>query len=296
MCPDGTSSKFWFRNICEKIKSDLQNRSKREIAMLHFFWDTLYLSWGRSFAFKCNLIICCALLAAHCRIFFNGIHSGVPVQVLVLITWAPSRRKLATQFGTASNPIWANMGGRDTINFVTTFIGKYAFWPLSDNTELSMFLSVAICLYLFYLFLSLLSLFLSVLSVAICLYLFYLFFYLCFYLFYRFLSVSICFYLFWSVSICFCLFYLFLSVFFCFICFYLFSYFYISLNCFQRPCWFGFIRAERWQIKRYTNTPLWNTINNDKHVGVPASTLILTWKDRQTCSYKYWDGIMSIKG
>ena len=138
MCPDGTSSKFWFRNICEKIKSDLQNRSKREIAMLHFFWDTLYLSWGRSFAFKCNLIICCVLLAAHCRIFFNGIHSGVPVQVLALITWAPSRRKLATQFGTASNPIWANMEGRDTIDFVTTCIGKYAFWPISDNTELSM--------------------------------------------------------------------------------------------------------------------------------------------------------------
>ena len=37
MCPGGTSSKFRFQNTCGKAKSDLQNRFKREIAMLHFF-------------------------------------------------------------------------------------------------------------------------------------------------------------------------------------------------------------------------------------------------------------------
>ena len=37
MCPDGTNSKFWFRNTCGKVKLDLKNKSKREIAMLHFF-------------------------------------------------------------------------------------------------------------------------------------------------------------------------------------------------------------------------------------------------------------------
>ena len=44
MWPDGTSSIFWFRNTCGNVKLDLWNRSKQEIAMLHFFWDTLYNS------------------------------------------------------------------------------------------------------------------------------------------------------------------------------------------------------------------------------------------------------------
>ena len=35
-CLDGTRSKFWFLNTCEKAKSDLWNRFKLKIAMFHF--------------------------------------------------------------------------------------------------------------------------------------------------------------------------------------------------------------------------------------------------------------------
>ena len=50
-------------------------------------------------SFKCYLYICCTLLAAHCRTFFNRIHWGVSVQVLVLITWGPAGRREPNQFG-----------------------------------------------------------------------------------------------------------------------------------------------------------------------------------------------------
>ena len=42
MCSDGTGSKFWFRNTCGKVKSDLYNRFELQYAIRHFFWDTLY--------------------------------------------------------------------------------------------------------------------------------------------------------------------------------------------------------------------------------------------------------------
>ena len=44
-CSDGTGSKFWFQNTCEKVKSNFWNRNKTKFAMLPFFRDTLYSSW-----------------------------------------------------------------------------------------------------------------------------------------------------------------------------------------------------------------------------------------------------------
>ena len=37
MCSDGTGSKFWFRNTCGKVKSDLYNRFEFQNTMGHLF-------------------------------------------------------------------------------------------------------------------------------------------------------------------------------------------------------------------------------------------------------------------
>ena len=54
MCPDRTGSKFWFRNTCGKIKSDLYNRFELQYAIRHFFWDTLYVIVSIKYIFLCE--------------------------------------------------------------------------------------------------------------------------------------------------------------------------------------------------------------------------------------------------